>query len=559
VIDDICTHLNSLANTSVIERIQKTLIVEIKIDQKTYLVEVNLGDNFPVKLPQIKLLEAASYGFLAHVCWKGIICYSDGEGLSIDLSDPAAVAEYALDEARKILSIDKKDSDIQFYDEFEGYWGQQGSSSVAYTFIEPTERVCLIEVYINKSKNPIAFFPREPIPELDKEYRHAINCKAKKTRLNSAYLPLSRAIAPPLPGIAIGIGYLNLIIDSLSEENESSWSKLIKSKLPNDLYLLISQPRPNGERAMFGLVLPKGKNWINGKIESYSFQLTPLSVIRHTPEYLTTRAGGNTDLKEKHITIVGCGAVGCRIAELLITSGVRKLTLIDYDVFSTDNLFRHTLDSGFIGQNKAVALAAQFRQHFPYIQVESISEELFTLPDYLDNTDAVVVAIGSPTVERIFNQQNYNHGTNNKQLMLTTWLEALGLGGHAILSDGQSKGCLHCLYHRDNSEQLSSITNYIAENQNVTKNLTGCGGAFTPFSAIDAAKTAEMATRLLISALTLEEKPLTLGCRYQYWKGMDDAAKNSRIHTTSWYEVCDLAEQKDDISSHLANGCPVCR
>jgi molybdopterin-synthase adenylyltransferase len=52
---------------------------------------------------------------------------------------------------------------------------------------------------------------------------------------------------------------------------------------------------------------------------------------------------GQLRLRASHAVIVGCGALGCTIADLLARAGVGKLTLIDRDVVELTNLQRQTL------------------------------------------------------------------------------------------------------------------------------------------------------------------------------------------------------------------------
>ena len=51
-------------------------------------------------------------------------------------------------------------------------------------------------------------------------------------------------------------------------------------------------------------------------------------------------SGGVNVLKQSHILVVGCGAVGGMAAEALARSGIGKITLVDFDVFSASNLNR---------------------------------------------------------------------------------------------------------------------------------------------------------------------------------------------------------------------------
>jgi tRNA A37 threonylcarbamoyladenosine dehydratase len=66
-------------------------------------------------------------------------------------------------------------------------------------------------------------------------------------------------------------------------------------------------------------------------------------VDRLDPSFLLGRGGGNTGLRQKKVLIVGCGSLGGRIAVELSRTGVSSLTLVDRDMLSPENTYRHVL------------------------------------------------------------------------------------------------------------------------------------------------------------------------------------------------------------------------
>jgi hypothetical protein len=66
-------------------------------------------------------------------------------------------------------------------------------------------------------------------------------------------------------------------------------------------------------------------------------------------------------LANKKAGIVGCGALGSKIAASLARSGVRDFVLVDDDILKPGNLVRHELDVGSLGAHKAEALAARLK------------------------------------------------------------------------------------------------------------------------------------------------------------------------------------------------------
>ena len=89
---------------------------------------------------------------------------------------------------------------------------------------------------------------------------------------------------------------------------------------------------------------------------------------------ITGRGRVSDDAGSKSYLVIGAGAVGSAVAELLVRSGVRKLTVIDNDSLEVGNLVRHTLTVDDIGNSKAPSLAARLNGAAIHSSVKSISE-----------------------------------------------------------------------------------------------------------------------------------------------------------------------------------------
>ncbi len=71
---------------------------------------------------------------------------------------------------------------------------------------------------------------------------------------------------------------------------------------------------------------------------------------------------GQRRLHESHAIIIGCGALGCTVADLLARAGVGVLTLIDRDIVERTNLQRQVLfDENDAAEHTPKALAAKQR------------------------------------------------------------------------------------------------------------------------------------------------------------------------------------------------------
>jgi hypothetical protein len=73
-----------------------------------------------------------------------------------------------------------------------------------------------------------------------------------------------------------------------------------------------------------------------------------------------------------HVLLVGGGALGSAVGELLMRAGLRRLTVADDEAFQAGNLCRHTLTLPDLKKNKAASLAARLQDLSPHAVVDAI-------------------------------------------------------------------------------------------------------------------------------------------------------------------------------------------
>jgi hypothetical protein len=87
------------------------------------------------------------------------------------------------------------------------------------------------------------------------------------------------------------------------------------------------------------------------------------------PVRLQARGGTSSKLKKMKLVVLGVGALGSILAELLVRGGLEDISLIDGDSIEAGNICRHinTLDE--IGKNKVEAVGRRLRQISPNVRV----------------------------------------------------------------------------------------------------------------------------------------------------------------------------------------------
>lgn len=111
-------------------------------------------------------------------------------------------------------------------------------------------------------------------------------------------------------------------------------------------------------------------------------------------DQITTRGALSDQLNELNICVIGVGAVGSYLSELLARLGCKRFALVDDDGVSIGNFSRHTLTMESLVRYKAEKVAERLNNTFPHISASSriisiqklISEE----PEFLNKFDLII-------------------------------------------------------------------------------------------------------------------------------------------------------------------------
>jgi hypothetical protein len=97
------------------------------------------------------------------------------------------------------------------------------------------------------------------------------------------------------------------------------------------------------------------------------------------PDRLQARGRLRKAFCDARVAIVGCGALGSEVAELLVRGGVADVLLIDNDCLAPGNLVRHTLSGQDLFKNKATALAERLTSAAPFSSVRAYTLKIPTV------------------------------------------------------------------------------------------------------------------------------------------------------------------------------------
>lgn len=509
------------------------------------------ADETRLQMPKVWL--APPRGLLPHVSYQGMVCVNDGQGMSLDIDRRADVVAYTLLAAFDLLekwAADGTASMVEFFNEFEGYWSHLPGATRGRVSFEVDRRDRLISGYFDaKDKTK----PKRWLLT-DRGASVPIEFDGKGLApLRAIYLHVGDLLPlPPAYPDILTADYIETVLSALTPEQFDLWTDMIgpSKNGPRAMALVLSVPRAAGGDSLIGLAfIAKG-----GKVDA-SAPVVPLAMRRHTVKFMRERGGASLDLLGKHVAVLGCGAIGCVVADALAAAGVGKLTLVDHDDLTEENVFRHMLEPLWVDLSKVYTMGRHLTRHYPGLEVTPVCgvAQDWLDPAILKDLDGIVVAFGAPSVERSFGR--YFRGRGLHMPVVVTWLEALDLGGHSILTWTDAEGCLDCLYRDDEGEpSLSARTAFLEPDQAVTRNLTGCASTFVPYGALQARKTGLMAAEQLLGALG---KPGPAS--YRFWVGEGEVARQTDLKLTPWHGIASTVSQAEGSRRAFGRPCKRCR
>jgi molybdopterin/thiamine biosynthesis adenylyltransferase len=227
--------------------------------------------------------------------------------------------------------------------------------------------------------------------------------------------------------------------------------------------------------------------------------ITRLEPIPADPGSWLTRnmPDSKAGLAGKNVLLIGCGAIGGHLADLLAKSGAGflggTLMLSDPDTLSVGNIGRHVLGFGDLARKKTSAIRQQLSDSYPRIEVTEV-------------TDQGVIRAGMAGIDLVLDatgNQGFSLYLNELKLIkkfdapiVYAWVAGAGCGAQAYLYSNTKDACLNCL---DYSLPGGSSSVMRKDYEIMLKNSAGsCGDWLVPFSASAATHAAALATDLAV-------------------------------------------------------------
>ena len=549
---------------------------EISVDFSVDECQGTLIHQFPeriVRLPAFELVDASTFGKLAHVDVKnnrngrGAVCVQDPDSVSVNYEVPKLAYEESIRRHLNLIQRLIKEPDWnqqELVREFHSNWDLLCSKSnrdELFLFTgndtnSPSTLQIRCPTRETPSRIPKIYFALAPEQEKSKAFeivRNYAHWSSRQAIGKALLVSLNHLEPAPSQLDELADWYLNAL-NHLAEDERNAFERIRKH--PGKEFWLVFQAKISNGNTSFAIRFSTNKKskLPNSRAEFERWTVKPYGVRSLSRDALLTRGGGSIDLSTKSVLLVGCGSVGSEIAHRLAAAGVGDLTITDPQLFHEQNLYRHTLTIWDIGHLKSLAVARDLQLKHPGILVKPLSTPLadWASREALDHFDLVVIAIGAPTEERVFQDDVQRIGV--RKPVMNTWVEAYGVGGHAVLDLPMSKGCFRCAYVDVDtlSRGLASNLNFLEPNQNVTTTHAGCGHQFLPYSGISASytatMTADLATQFLRGKVGKSSKISWKGCAIEAEKRGFKTSHRYR-HFTKTLEILPLLNSECDVCS----------
>jgi molybdopterin/thiamine biosynthesis adenylyltransferase len=123
------------------------------------------------------------------------------------------------------------------------------------------------------------------------------------------------------------------------------------------------------------------------KVINHNVELDWVSSENWNAEQISARGRFPVSFSSQRVLIIGCGAVGSVVAELLVRGNINQVVLIDGEELEVGNLVRHTLGLEDIKKPKAQQLAKRLNSINPNARVMYIAD---VFPPRSDNDRAIL-------------------------------------------------------------------------------------------------------------------------------------------------------------------------
>lgn len=480
----------SIPTTNNVLTMSKSFVVNKKLTD----ILVSVSCEFPLVYPEFYIKDPSLYLEYPHIeesynydeaC---SVCLIKEEDKELHEANPSQLLHIMINKLEQFInSLNKKElKQEDIFDEFDSYW-RKSPLIVHYnsSIINDKTKIKELNIYIQKNNQQLAIVDNEDSME---KFCNATNKPYIKRKI--LYINFNQNFPKKIP-----VNFSEFLDVIENAGYSTSFKKYKKSKLFSVILFSFKHPLTN-ERITAALYCTLTPFEMKNNITLVSKLLTRINSQEKlnglvakdiSTTRVFTRGGSNFNMrvneKEKKIVIVGCGSVGASLAFKLLKAGVTNLMLIDNQELSIDNIGRHLLGIEYINTNKAVALENFLLKQFLNIKIEAIKKDIRECFAAIKDADLIISALGD---DAGYIEEKLIRGAIDGEFspVISCWLEANAVAGHAILFDTKLK-------KEDSFLNIDKLFNSIMildkeYAKSLKKDDVGCNSSYMPYTFLSA-------------------------------------------------------------------------
>lgn len=470
---------------------------------RTFLVVAD--HSFPYRRPTIYLMNAPKILTWPHLEERGHLCLLGG-GVPSSIDEPLNVVLQLLERARTLVNESLSGTNEEdFRTEFQDYWRRKvDPNAMRYvSLLDPAGPSR--EVVVRRGERSYTVAENQRVLARWWERRHGRHTKLRGNFDSEALLlwlpqPLTPSEFPSMLSEMADLAHQ-------LEDGARALFDAFLDKQPTRLTILLGAAGRNGVSfgalSIFpdkqaGLLPAPGAQHVRGfrpgkepsmltprKVYSPRAEVRKATVDRADHFWVHGRDADpeQSDLRQRHVAVIGCGSLGAGVAVNLAGAGVGRFTLIDQGVLAYENLSRHVLGAGEEGALKAKALASRLKKNFPHLgDIDafpiSVGPASSGIIELLANADVIVSATADWPAETFLNDAQ--QCGEIFAAIVHAWLEPRAVAAHAVVTRSGSP-CLACGVDK-NGRRKSSVCEWPNGEESIA--LPGCGGTFSPYGSV---------------------------------------------------------------------------
>lgn len=487
---------------------------QLHIPQGSFDIELTLNEfDKPPDIRLVKIPESLKPR-APHIGASGSLCYSVSGTLALDIFNPASQVLACIERAGKVLSsiLEGKLYD-DLANEFFIHWDYFSFSYERLYLDTKDTHSGYVSVY--GLKNDEGGW----VSAIFTDDRARSQKKFKPLNLNLTEFPLPgctiETTSNPYPytdGRTWPPSTLAEFLDWQYSLDEKAAGKIIKRL--KSIYeqgnrfavILMSSPtsKYSANVDMPELTLPfKSVKQARSLLGASKFRV--METVRVDDAYVVERNQPNRkNLMSKKVLLVGAGAIGGHLSDLLVRSGAGfsggSLTIIDKETLGIGNIGRHKLGFESLFSYKSEALKTQLGVSFPTADIQTSKLNIKNY-SFLQGYDLIVNATGeqslSDWLSSELNQKNFTP-------VLTVWIEGPGAVVRTVLQPTKSSACYRCLASIDREPMYPAVD----KEYEIKLGGHGCESLYVEYPATAALFAASLASNHIMDWLNNEGSPL---------------------------------------------------